>query len=59
MPSTSERQRRYFGAELGRKDAGEETKTGMTKDQLRDFARKGKRRGKRSERFHGRKTTRK
>jgi hypothetical protein len=40
MPSTSERQRKFFGAELGRKRAGEKTKTGMSESQLKDFAKK-------------------
>ena len=40
MPAESERQRRFMGAELGRAEKGERTETGMTKDQLRDFARK-------------------
>jgi hypothetical protein len=37
-----------MGAELGRKRAGEETETGMSEEQLRDFAKKGrgKHRGK-------------
>ena len=40
MPSFSEKQRRFMGAELGRKEAGKKTKTGMSKTQLRDFASK-------------------
>jgi len=43
MPSESEQQRKFMGAELGRKRRGEATETGMTEEQLRDFARKGKR----------------
>jgi len=43
MPSTSEKQRKFMGAELARKEAGEETETGMSKGQLKDFAKKGKR----------------
>ena len=50
MPSVSDRQRRFFGAELGRKEKGESTETGMTKEQLRDFARKPGRKHKRSKR---------
>lgn len=50
MPSTSEKQRRFMGAELGRKEAGEGTETGMSKKQLKDFARKGKRKHKRGSR---------
>lgn len=45
MPAKSARQRRFMGTELGRKRAGKPTKTGMTESQLRDFARKGKKRG--------------
>lgn len=40
MPSVSEKQRRFFGAELGRKRAGQQTETGMTESQLEDFAKK-------------------
>lgn len=47
MPSTSEKQRKFFGAELGRKRAGKETETGMSEDKLRDFARKGSRKTRR------------
>lgn len=46
MPATSEAQRRFFGAELGRKRRGQRTETGMSEDQLRDFA-KGPVRAKR------------
>lgn len=42
MPSVSERQRRFMGAELARKRAGEQTRTGMTESQLKDFSRKPK-----------------
>lgn len=42
MPSTSERQRRFMGAEYARKKAGEKTKTGMSRKQLREFASKVK-----------------
>ena len=38
MPSVSEKQRRFFGAELARKRAGKETKTGMGAKKLRHFA---------------------
>jgi hypothetical protein len=38
MPSTSERQRKFMGAELARKRAGKGTKTGMSEQQLREFA---------------------
>lgn len=40
MPAKSDRQRRFMGAELGRKRAGKSTQTGMTEKQLRDFAKK-------------------
>lgn len=43
-PSVSEKQRRFMGAELARKRRGEKTQTGMSEDQLEDFARKGGRR---------------
>lgn len=47
MPSTSEKQRRFMGMQLARKRKGEKTDTGMSEEQLRDFARKGKRGHKR------------
>jgi hypothetical protein len=50
MPSETDRQRRYMGAELARKRAGKRTETGMSEDQLRDFARKPTRGSKRSSR---------
>jgi hypothetical protein len=40
MPSVSERQRRFMGADYARAKAGKKTRTGMSKRQLRDFARK-------------------
>ena len=40
MPSKTERQRRYMGADLARKRAGKKTRTGMTENQLEDFAQK-------------------
>ena len=40
MPSKSEKQRRFMGAELGRLRSGKKTKTGMPKKQLGDFASK-------------------
>jgi hypothetical protein len=43
MPSESDAQRRFMGADLGRLRAGKPTKTGMHEGQLRDFARKGRR----------------
>lgn len=50
MPSVSEKQRRFFGAELGRAERGERTETGMSKEQLRDFSRKPTRGGNRGKR---------
>lgn len=55
MPAESERQRRFMGAELARKRKGESTETGMSEGQLRDFARKPKKKHKR----HHRKSKRK
>lgn len=43
MPSTSDKKRRFMGAELGRLRRGESTETGMSEEQLRDFARKRQR----------------
>lgn len=40
MPPKSEKQRKFMGAELARKRAGKKTKTGMTEQQLKDFASK-------------------
>lgn len=40
MPAKSEKQRRFMGADLARARAGKKTKTGMTEDQLEDYARK-------------------
>ena len=48
MPAESERQRRHMGAELGRLRRGESTETGMTEEQLRDFAKKRKGKKKRA-----------
>lgn len=42
MPSVSEKQRRFMGAELARKRKGKKTKTGMSESQLREFAGKVK-----------------
>lgn len=39
-PAKSAKQRRFMGAELGRKRAGKRTKTGMSETQLSDFAKK-------------------
>ena len=38
MPSKTEKQRRFMGAELARKRRGEKTRTGMTEEQLREYA---------------------
>jgi len=46
MPATSEKQRRFMGAELGRLRAGKKTHTGMSEGQLSDFATKATRRHK-------------
>ncbi|MEO0249327.1 MAG: DUF3008 domain-containing protein [candidate division WOR-3 bacterium] len=40
MPAYSEKQRRFMGAELARLREGKKTRTGMSEEQLRDFARK-------------------
>ena len=50
MPAVSEKQRRFMGAELARKRRGESTETGMTEEQLSDFAHKPKH--KRKKRKH-------
>jgi hypothetical protein len=42
MPAKSEKQRRFMGAELSRKQAGKKTKTGMSTSQLKDFTKKPK-----------------
>ncbi len=39
MPAKSERQRKFFGAELGRARAGKATKTHLPEKKLREFAR--------------------
>ncbi len=38
MPSKSEKQRRFFGAELGRKRKGKKTKTSLSEEMLKEFA---------------------
>lgn len=38
MPASTEKQRRFFGAELARKRAGKKTKTHMKEDAMRHFA---------------------
>jgi hypothetical protein len=42
MPSVSEKQRRFMGAELARKREGKSTKTGMSEAKLEEFASKPK-----------------
>jgi hypothetical protein len=42
MPAQSERQRRFFGAELGRKRAGKATQTKLPEAKLEEFAMKVK-----------------
>jgi hypothetical protein len=42
MPSKTDRQRRFMGAELARLRAGKKTETGMNEKQLSDFASKVK-----------------
>lgn len=38
MPATSKKQQMFMGAELARKRAGKGTQTGMSEQQLSDFA---------------------
>jgi len=38
MPAKSKAQQGFMGAELARKKAGQKTKTGMSTQQLKDFA---------------------
>lgn len=40
MPSTSKKQQRFMRAELGRAQSGQSTQTGMSIQQLREFATK-------------------
>ena len=40
MPSKSEKQRRFMGAELSRRRSGERTETDMSEEQLGDYASK-------------------
>jgi hypothetical protein len=47
MPASSEKQRKFMGAELGRLRHGKKTRTGMSEEQLADFARKVHKKGKR------------
>ena len=41
-PAVSEKQRKLMGADLARARAGKNTRTGMSEEQLREFARKSK-----------------
>lgn len=40
MPAKTKRQQRFMGAELGRKQRGKKTQTGMSEKKLREHARK-------------------
>ena len=42
MPAKSEAQRRFFGAELGRKRRGLKTRTGLSGKKLSEFARRAR-----------------
>jgi hypothetical protein len=42
MPATTEKQRRFMGAELERKREGKKTRTGMTEAELEKWASKPK-----------------
>jgi hypothetical protein len=43
MPAKTEKQRKFMGAELGRKRAGKKTQTGMSEKKLEEMAsKKGK-----------------
>jgi hypothetical protein len=42
MPAKTEKQRRFFGAELARARAGKSTRTKLPEHKLREFARKVK-----------------
>lgn len=41
MPAKTEKQRKFFGVELGRKRKGKKTRTGLSEKKLREFATKG------------------
>ncbi len=45
MPSVSEKQRRFMGAELRRKRGGKKTRTGMSERELEKYASKSKKKG--------------
>lgn len=40
MPAKTEKQRRFFGAELSRKRKGKKTKTGLSTKKIKEFTRK-------------------
>ena len=40
MPAKTERQRRFFGAELSRRRAGKKTRTGLSEKKLEEFAKR-------------------
>jgi hypothetical protein len=40
LPASSEKQRRFMGAELARKKKGQKTDTGMSEKSLKEFASK-------------------
>lgn len=42
MPAKTSRQQRFMGADLGRAEKGEKTRTGMSKDKLKEMAEKPK-----------------
>lgn len=46
MPATSEKQRKFMAAELNRAKKGEKTKTKMSEKQLKEFAKKTKKKKK-------------
>jgi hypothetical protein len=49
MPASTEKQRRFMGAELQRKREGKKTGTGMSEEELEKFASKDKGQGKRKD----------
>lgn len=42
MPAKTKKQQRFFGAEVGRAEAGEKTMTGLPLSKLKEMARKPK-----------------
>ncbi len=46
MPAKTERQRRFFGAELSRLRRGKKTRTGLSEKTLREMAQKRKKKGR-------------